>query len=332
MTVGADCVIVWYIQNAEFQSRWFPVQVQEQTTAGDVTMKLSRDDEYIWTTGYKKVPKEKLNIPCLHMIGQANFNKAWDALDTHYHNMLEVVVVLNGSQQYVVNDRMYALYGGKMFITHPNEIHGNGKMPQNVCDFIWFQLDISSSVNFLGLSGDKAEYLHSRIARCKRRTMDVGHRDLELLQDAWNLLTTEEPSKQMQGYACFLQFLSIYFCDDRQDQHDRGVSPDIQRAVQFIQDNLTSDLRLSDIANACNISESHFKSKFRMQMGITPLGYITSQKIEKAKKLLKGTGDSITDIALQLNFSSSNYFSSVFKQYTGYSPTEFRYAKMIQQT
>lgn len=293
-------------------------------------MKLSIDDEYIWTPEYKKVPKERLNVPSLHMMGQAKFKKAWEALDTHYHKMLEVVVVINGSQQYIVNDTMYSLYGGKMFITQPNEIHGNGKMPQNICDFIWFQIDMSCSKNFLGLSGEQAEYLYSCIMNYRLRTVDVSHKDLELLQNAFALLNMPQKSKRMVGYSCFIQFITTYFCDEIDTFHSRGISPDIHRALQYIDEHLTSDIRLSDIASACNISESHFKSKFRMQVGITPLGYITSQKIESAKKLLKGTGDSVTDIALRLNFSSSNYFSYVFKKYTGCSPSEFRYTEDFQ--
>lgn len=92
-------------------------------------LNLRLDDDYIWTPGYCKVPKERLNIPGLHMIGRARLKKAWEVLETHYHEVLEIVVVINGSQQYVVNDTLYSLYGGKMFITQPNEIHGNGKLP-----------------------------------------------------------------------------------------------------------------------------------------------------------------------------------------------------------
>lgn len=163
--------------------------------------------------------------------------------------------------------------------------------------------------------------------------MDVSHKDLELLQNAWDLITSPREYGRFLGNICLIQFLTAYFCDDAMLQkHNSDVSPDLQKALQYIDANLTSDMQLSDIARNCNMSISHFKTKFRMQLGITPLGYITLQKIERATKLLKCGTESVTDIANYLNFSSSNYFSSVFKQYTGYSPSEFRRAKQFDKT
>lgn len=68
--------------------------------------------------------------------------------------------------------------------------------------------------------------------------------------------------------------------------------------------------------------EFYFRSK--EQLGITPHSYILALKIDSAKIYLKSTRKSITEVAYLLNFSSSNHFASVFKKYTGYTPTYFR--------
>ena len=117
-------------------------------------MRIMLDDEKVWREGYKRLPKECLKIPSLHMMGHAKNGKAWEPLATHYHKTLEIVVMLNGSQEYFVNGTPYALYGGNLFITYPNEEHGNGDRPQNACEFIWFQLDLTPRDDFLGLSAD----------------------------------------------------------------------------------------------------------------------------------------------------------------------------------
>lgn len=59
-------------------------------------------------------------------------------------------------------------------------------------------------------------------------------------------------------------------------------------------------------------------------MGITPREYINSLKVEYAKNMLLDENYNITDVAFDLNFSSSNYFSSVFKQFTGFTPSQYR--------
>ena len=79
-----------------------------------------------------------------------------------------------------------------------------------------------------------------------------------------------------------------------------------------------------ELAQASNYSLSRFKAKFKEELGITPAEYITLQKMDRAQMLLKTTDDSITDIAYQLGFSSSNYFCSVFKKTLSYSPAAYR--------
>ena len=60
----------------------------------------------------------------------------------------------------------------------------------------------------------------------------------------------------------------------------------------------------------------------KIQMGTNPRSFINYHKIEAAKKLLLD-GQSVTDTAMELSFSSSNYFSAVFRRYTSLSPTEY---------
>ena len=285
------------------------------------------DDDMVWTQYYQRLPQKVLGIPSLNMMGHANFKKAWEALETHYHPNMEIVVVINGSQLYTVDGKQYLLRGGNMFITRPNEIHGNGDMPQNVCEFIWFQLDLSRAENFLGLSGELGERLYQNMINCQKRTLEVDHADLRLLQDAWTAFSKRKEEERLPGYGSLISFLIRYFGSDK-GANRRGdeISPDIRRAVDYIEDNLNAYLDIPTLAAVSELSASRFKVKFRVEMGITPLSYITSKKVDRAKEQLIKSSMSVTEIAFSLNFSTSNYFASVFKQYTGYSPSEFRKA------
>ena len=74
-----------------------------------------------------------------------------------------------------------------------------------------------------------------------------------------------------------------------------------------------------------NLSDSHFKSWFKKEAGMPPLDYILRMRIEEGKKLMAShPGETIASIAYQLNFSSSQYFATVFKKYAGISPAAFR--------
>lgn len=287
-------------------------------------MWLCLDDTVVWEPEYKRLPRERLNIPSLHMMGHAKYNKAWEPLSTHYHRCMEIVVILSGSQQYTVNDATYILHGGNMFITYPDEVHGNGEMPQNVCEFVWFQLDLNDSENFLGLSGDMGRFLYQRVSQCKKRTINVSFKDTDLILQAWEELCTGNEAGRALGYSYLLNFLVKYFCTEMPDGDNLEIPSDILRALDYIRRNLTADIGIADMAEACGLSASRFQVKFKEKMGITPLSYLNSLKIDLAKSLLQDGARPITEIAFELNFSSSNYFSFVFRQYTGYSPKEFR--------
>ena len=78
------------------------------------------------------------------------------------------------------------------------------------------------------------------------------------------------------------------------------------------------------MAEVAGLSVSHFKARFRRETGLPPREFILREKIRLAREALgKGHG-TVTDIAFELGFSSSQYFATVFKRYTGQSPRQIR--------
>lgn len=74
-------------------------------------------------------------------------------------------------------------------------------------------------------------------------------------------------------------------------------------------------------------SSDHFRRRFKKEAGTTPTSYLINLRIEHAKQLLghrETTGLPIKDIALTCGFSNPYYFSRLFKERTGLSPSDFR--------
>ena len=63
---------------------------------------------------------------------------------------------------------------------------------------------------------------------------------------------------------------------------------------------------------------------FKKQFGMGFSEYVNGKRLEKAKELLETTSLSVRDVAITVGFSEANYFSRLFKQNLGMSPTEFR--------
>ena len=305
------------------QIRYNEYKFQKLHRGGSMMIYIA-DDVPKWTDSYKLMTKEQLNIPGLHMMGYAHFQEAYDRLDTHFHTTIEFVVIIKGRQQYIVEGKHYMLYGNEMFVTYPYEQHGNGEDAQDRCEFIWFQIDMSSSQNFLGQTSPRSEYVFHQIRNYHNRTQKVNSNDIPLLQKAFTLLGTSDISQQTLGYNYFMQFILKNICISNQETKKEVYSEDIEMAVSYIHKNLFADMDIEVIASQCGLSVSRFKSKFKEQIGVTPHSYINALKIDTAKVFLKDESKTITEIAYVLNFSSSNHFASIFKKYTGCTPSEFR--------
>ena len=72
------------------------------------------------------------------------------------------------------------------------------------------------------------------------------------------------------------------------------------------------------------LSESQIIRIFKKDLSVSPYEYILDQKLAQARLLLRSTGLMVKEIAFQLGFCDEHYFSSLFKQKTGKTPTAYR--------
>ena len=101
----------------------------------------------------------------------------------------------------------------------------------------------------------------------------------------------------------------------------------IERTLEYINNNLSSDLTLEELANAANYNTIYFHKLFKASTGKTLHEYIEAQRIKKSINLLISTDMTLTQIAYECGFSSQSYFSYAFKRRMGTSPRD--YAKKI---
>ena len=102
----------------------------------------------------------------------------------------------------------------------------------------------------------------------------------------------------------------------------------ILKAKQYLDEHIDDPSCLSNASNTADMSRRRFNDLFKQTYGITPNKYLVSKKVELAKNLLKIAYLSITDIASMSGYENIYYFSRVFKESTGMSPTEYRKATL----
>ena len=101
-------------------------------------------------------------------------------------------------------------------------------------------------------------------------------------------------------------------------------NPVVASALQYIQKHIAEPIRVEDLIEHIMVSRTLLERKFRAELGRTPLMEIRRQRILRSKQLLADTALSIANVAEACGFSSDVRLSTVFKEITGISPSEFR--------
>jgi len=98
----------------------------------------------------------------------------------------------------------------------------------------------------------------------------------------------------------------------------------VRKAMAYVQQNYQEPLTRQDLARHVGMSDDYLTYCFRQELGMTPIAYLNRYRVMQAKGLLKETDRTITQIALDVGFSDSGYFSRVFRREAGMSPDAFR--------
>lgn len=147
------------------------------------------------------------------------------------------------------------------------------------------------------------------------------------------VLTEEDMNRLNQGVAVVLQ-KGLFNVDETvahiKDaiERKRSLGTDtkrlIRQAMAYIHKHYSEAVSRQDIAQHINISEDYLTFCFRQEMGTTPIRYLQRYRVNQAKRLLKDSSKTITEISMDVGFSDSGYFSRIFHRETGMSPEQFR--------
>ena len=102
----------------------------------------------------------------------------------------------------------------------------------------------------------------------------------------------------------------------------------MDRLIEFIEDNLDNgDLMIADLAQELGMSRSVFFNKLKTLIGLSPVEFLREMRIKKAAQLILADEGNMAQIAYQVGFNDSHYFSKCFKQVYGVTPTEYKSGK-----
>ena len=287
-------------------------------------------DDFCWNEHKKLVTADHHKISGLMNLSHFSPFASGAPVPLHYHSdIIEIHFLVKGQRDTLIMKngvlQSFRVMGNEIFITFPYELHSTGNLAQNRCEFFAVQLDLKARDNFLGLNKEYSNALCRKLMALEQHHYKIGTSQISMLRTAFNLITMGTAEDSMSGVQYLTCVLSgLPYLTPVLECTNRHVDTPLRFALQYVEDHINLPITLQELADASGYSLSRFKAKFKEEIGITPAEYITLQKMDRAQMLLKTTEQSITDIAYELGFSSSNYFCSVFKKTLSYSPSSYR--------
>jgi len=97
-----------------------------------------------------------------------------------------------------------------------------------------------------------------------------------------------------------------------------------RRVTELLRESLDGSLRLAELAQACNLSVSHFSRSFKRTFGVSCHQWLIQLRIERAKALLSAADLSLTDVAVKSGFADQATFTRTFRRIVGVPPGRWR--------
>jgi AraC family transcriptional regulator len=120
--------------------------------------------------------------------------------------------------------------------------------------------------------------------------------------------------------------LARNYCEDRAKTEQGGGLPPakLQRVQSFIDDHIGDSLHVDQIAASVHMSPFHFARLFKKATGHSPHVYLTLQRIEHAKRLLRTSDLPLIEVGTRSGFHTQGHFTGVFHRYAGVTPRVYR--------
>lgn len=104
----------------------------------------------------------------------------------------------------------------------------------------------------------------------------------------------------------------------------KNAMEQIAKALDYVEENYTENIKIEDLSKTCNMSETHFRRIFEEYINMTPVDYVNLVRIQKACEMLKKSGDSMESIAMKCGFTTISTFNRNFKKFLGTSPYQWK--------
>jgi AraC-like DNA-binding protein len=245
---------------------------------------------------------------------------------THTHEGFEFMYVLSGTAYWQIGDAVYAQNQSELFWTAPEEPHGTARRTHQGYHKLWLGLQLSD----LDPEGPRvARALHGLSGQGRHIIADAREMETVLRGLILQVISRKAGCADVcRNYLrTFLSLVEQSTADGGASEaaaDDRPICFPVQRAIAFMLHHLHGPVKLEEIAQAAHLSVSQLCLYFRNTVGMTPAAYHRAMRLEAARNMLLQPEISVTQVAMDFGFSSSQHFAMDFRKAFDITPQEWK--------
>lgn len=230
-------------------------------------------------------------------------------------------VVLDGKGYFEINHNIYHLERGQIFLIPPNTVSRYYSDNTNP----WTYAFISFQGNKADLFAKQAGFTASPYIRDCGVTPEEYLELIEKMLDTTQLTITNELYRASYLFSFFALLTSTSrISQEIKSHHDYLPGTYLEHALKYIELNYHQNIHIQDIADYIGITRSYLFHIFNKELKTSPKNYLMNYRIDKAKYFLASTDTFIKDISRNVGYEDPLAFSKIFRNVTGYSPSEYR--------
>ena len=256
----------------------------------------------------------------------------------HIHDEMELIYLFYGSLDVEVEDSKIRLEEGDLILINSFSAHSTRQVSERakmaVCQFSLETIYNDGYSSFLNLiSSTELKYYKFKAADKTRVERIV--QSMLFIEEEGRLI--KKDGKSISAYQSFLMKGNFYILfgllcsegvfepgEDSKSSSNQKALMKVNTVLKYIREHYSEEITVAEAADLINVNASYFCRLFKKATGKTFIEYINYTRVMQAKQKLLDGNATITDVMYETGFSSYSYFNRTFKQYSGYSPTEYK--------
>jgi AraC family transcriptional regulator, L-rhamnose operon regulatory protein RhaS len=262
-------------------------------------------------------------------------------LPKHRNGGLEIHYIVQGHLHWEIEGRPFLVPPHSVFFTFPWEKHGScvDFEPGHFFHFVVFRMchptetepkKLRLDAGF-GLSNSEQEEIFSRLASVRNRCFAASP------DFAWAMthLAQELTQPGLMARTKIVALSRVMLCElaksvrsnQAHSPRNSGSVPGVLKFANELAARCSEPWTLNSMAAACRLKRTQFEVLTKELTGDTPSRLLNRFRVRQSQPPLKSSQKTITEIALDAGFSSSQYFSRIFKDLIGITPSQYRNQK-----